>query len=70
MAVHGFEVGEVVVLKSGGPRMTVAGEDGFNEDMVACTWFDEKNKVVRDSFPPQSLKRYDPEEFARGAVML
>ena len=39
-----FAVGTLVQLKSGGPKMTVAGEgypDGVNGNTgPACTWFD------------------------------
>ncbi len=37
-----FELGSIVQLKSGGPKMTVSHvEDGF----VHCTWFDKEGKV-------------------------
>ena len=41
-----FQPGEVVQLKSGGPRMTVEEIEG---DQVDCTWF-EKNKQHHGSF--------------------
>ncbi len=34
----GFEIGDVVQLKSGGPPMTVIGQAGPDE--VWCRWFD------------------------------
>ena len=51
--------GDVVELKSGGPRMTVAGvvqQDG--QKILKCDWFD--GAIVRTGqFPEISLKRPD-----------
>lgn len=44
-----FAAGDVVRLKSGGPKMTVLDMDG--DDAVACKWFDRNGKVHSDSFP-------------------
>lgn len=41
-----FQVGDVVQLKSGGPRMTVEAVD---EGLVDCVWF-EKQKAHRNAF--------------------
>lgn len=59
-----FEIGEVVVLKSGGPRMTVHNigdyaSRGLNPG-VLCVWF-EKNKRMEDAFHPLTLERYSDE---------
>lgn len=51
-----FKAGDVVVLKSGGPRMTVQGEGDF-EGQVLCQWFD-KGEVKTGSFPAASLVKY------------
>lgn len=48
----GFEVGDVVVLKSGGPEMTVQEESG--EGHVWCQWFGGR-KLERGRFPIASL---------------
>ena len=32
-----FQDGDVVKLKSGGPRMTV---EGYEDDLVICVWFE------------------------------
>ena len=47
-----FKVGDVVKLKSGGPKMTVSSidEDGY----IGCTWFIE-NKREGDSFMEATL---------------
>ena len=51
-----IEVGEVVQLNSGGPKMTVdavpALVDPMEEDKVSCTWFDGCGRVKRELFPP------------------
>jgi uncharacterized protein YodC (DUF2158 family) len=52
-----FKPGDVVVLKSGGPKMTVeqVGNDGLQRPTVWCDWF-EGNKKYSDTFPPTSLE--------------
>lgn len=52
---HQFKVGDVVMLKSGGPEMTVneVGES-LGEPLVRCTWFAGK-KNERASFKPETL---------------
>jgi uncharacterized protein YodC (DUF2158 family) len=47
-----FKKGDVVVLKSGGPRMTVSqtGEDTYGEQKVWCVRF-ERNTKHEDTFP-------------------
>ena len=47
--------GDVVMLKSGGPEMTVSFVTGYGE--VYCQWFLE-NKELRDkAFQPESLMK-------------
>lgn len=41
-----FQIGDTVMVRSGGPRMTVERIDG---DQVYCVWF-EKTKAHRGSF--------------------
>ena len=52
-----FKKGDLVELKSGGPKMTVreAGKTNSGKVMVWCDWFDGQ-KQVNGSFPPESLK--------------
>jgi len=51
-----FNAGEVVELKSGGPKMTVNWEEGGE---VYCTWFDAKNTVQQKAFTADALKKID-----------
>lgn len=54
-----FSVGDVVVLKSGGPAMTVDSlHDDFRtgEPLVRCTWFDKNDSVQFNNFSPLHLK--------------
>jgi uncharacterized protein YodC (DUF2158 family) len=53
-----LEEGTVVRLKSGGPDMTVVGEEhifGKGTGKVRCQWFEEK-KMMQGTFPEPSLK--------------
>lgn len=56
MAAENFKPGDVVQLKSGGPRMTVTetGRDIAQREMVYCVWFEGKIKK-EDAFPPATL---------------
>jgi uncharacterized protein YodC (DUF2158 family) len=51
-----FKVGDTVILRSGGPRMTVESNDG---DAVKCVWF-EKTKAHRGTFPSAALAAQQP----------
>lgn len=51
-----FKPGDVVKLKSGGPKMTVAKID--NDGSVDCEWFDEKNIPQVRAFTATSLEPY------------
>ena len=57
----GFKTGDVVSLKSGGPKMTVNWvADRFNSGNweVSCQWFfgdDKKSELKHGNFPPNSL---------------
>lgn len=67
-----FEIGDVVQLKSGGPRMTVAslGVDASQEQIAGCIWFEGSKRhnrnfltsvlMVVPSEPPQA-QPYNPE---------
>ena len=54
-----FKTGDIVVLKSGGPTMTIKSEKkvGIPERHIGyyCQWFAGK-KLVQGDFPTDSLK--------------
>ena len=50
-----FNPGDVVVLKSGGPKMTVDQIEAGSRQKVWCDWF-EGSKKFTDTFPPTSLE--------------
>lgn len=57
MAIQ-LKPGSVVQLKSGGPKMTVVGEEhilGVETGRVLCEWF-EGNKPMSQGFNETSLK--------------
>jgi|AACY02.2.fsa_nt_gi Uncharacterized small protein len=54
-----FRNGQLVQLKSGGPRMTVAAVAGFDEDfksqMIQCIWFSPEDALSSAAFPATVL---------------
>jgi uncharacterized protein YodC (DUF2158 family) len=54
-----WKKGDVVRLKTGGPRMTV-DELHTSIGKVGCVWFDADNQVQRDAFNPESLADGSP----------
>jgi uncharacterized protein YodC (DUF2158 family) len=52
-----FKTGDVVVLKSGGPKMTVTdvGVNFAGNPKVWCYWLEESKKLT-GSFDPTSVK--------------
>ncbi len=47
-----FSIGDVVMLKSGGPKMTVT----YAKDReVFCRWFPDHSTDKSASFPPEAL---------------
>ena len=50
-----FDIGDTVLLKSGGPVMTVVELNVGTNNSVACRWYEGK-KFLIDYFPPQSLR--------------
>jgi len=52
-----FKIGDVVQLKSGGPKMTVTlVADDYGTPMVWCIWF-VGTKEQTGKFPPDALAR-------------
>ncbi len=52
-----FNAGDVVRLKSGGPKMTVLAE---NNQTIECQWFDRNGKLHKDSFQTVMLDAFIP----------
>jgi uncharacterized protein YodC (DUF2158 family) len=66
-----FSVGDVVMLKEGGSRMTVtyAGPVALNPgEWLICEWFDEHGELRREMFSPASV-RAEPRSIPAGSVM-
>jgi uncharacterized protein YodC (DUF2158 family) len=61
-----FKPGDLVQLRSGGPRMTVQSIDKdpkTQEDVVICTWFENVGKRQErqtEAFPPAVLAQALP----------
>jgi uncharacterized protein YodC (DUF2158 family) len=54
---HELKLGDVVMLKSGGPRMTITRIDEKDgSPMICCEWFNPK--LVSSSFPPEALEKW------------
>jgi uncharacterized protein YodC (DUF2158 family) len=50
-----FKIGDVVVLKSGGPKMTICGLPVENISRYHCEWFDDSGELKRSRFPREAL---------------
>jgi uncharacterized protein YodC (DUF2158 family) len=51
-----FKVGDVVQLKSGGPKMTISSP-GTNPGWWYCIWFDKDGKQKGNQFDPSTLTK-------------
>lgn len=58
-----FKDGDIVVLKSGGPNMTVEVASTYMTGHVFCSWFDAKGQVHEKQFQPEALKLAEPAKF-------
>ena len=56
--MHDFKDGDVVRLKSGGPKMTVSEVSGSD---CNCQWFDEK-KLLFGYFNSEALVKVEDDE--------
>jgi uncharacterized protein YodC (DUF2158 family) len=54
-----FKPGDVVVLKSGGPAMTVASVE---ENDVKCLWIGEEGELYREEIPAVALELIESED--------
>lgn len=58
-----FKIGDVVVLKSGGPKMTVSEypikmiDGSENYAQVQCKWFNDNNHLTKGSFYVDELEK-------------
>jgi uncharacterized protein YodC (DUF2158 family) len=48
-----MKIGDIVVLNSGGPDMTIIGVTG---DKATVVWTSETNMIMRNTFPVVCLK--------------
>lgn len=65
MSIAKFQAGDIVKLKSGGPRMTVH-QYKLNPmtgqpipTVIICHWFDENNEINEAQFHPDELEKQD-----------
>ena len=54
MASESFQPGDRVMLKSGGPVMTVTE---LIDGKVWCQWFDNKQELKENAFMPHALTK-------------
>ncbi len=57
-----FKVGDVVILKSGGPPMTISESPSrLGDSYIQCHWFDPKDhsRTKLETFLKSTLKEYD-----------
>lgn len=63
-----FKKGDIVQLRSGGPKMTVEkykfeirslNDSGESMHVVICKWFDNENNLVSHDFEQEALKLYE-----------
>jgi uncharacterized protein YodC (DUF2158 family) len=67
-----LNVGDVVTLKAGGPRMTVTYTGpiaGSAIDRLVCQWFDEHGELRQDIFEFDDV-RCEPRSIPAGSVQL
>lgn len=57
-----FNIGDTVRLKSGGPLMTVVNNNVISSNqLVECSWFDDNDKLIKDTFNYLTLIEDDDE---------
>lgn len=55
---NGFTIGDVVIIKSGGPAMTVTEVETEIENIIVCTWFIDNKLIQTRRFNKASLKEF------------
>lgn len=55
MEENNWKIGDVVQLKSGGPKMTISSEKDERDGTVHCEWFDESGQLKAGRFKAQVL---------------
>ena len=60
-----FLVGDLCALKSGSPVMTVAGNPAGD---VQALWFHSNGQPMAGKFPPETLRKVEPEDMAPTVV--
>ena len=58
MSEKRLKVGDIVVLKSGGPNMTVnwVDYDSYSANLCRCVWFDKSNGFHREEMNVESVE--------------
>jgi len=59
-----FEIGDVVVLKSGGSLMTVAEQEQVDGRAIKCVWF-VGSYLLSNTFRNESLRKATDAEMAQ-----
>ncbi len=54
-----FKPGDVVELRSGGPKMTVRNYEPQDSAEVTCEWFDKSHSLCTKSFHQDTLRTYN-----------
>jgi uncharacterized protein YodC (DUF2158 family) len=62
-----FNIGDTVVLKSGGPILTIIEVGGAPTDWVTCSWYEGK-KFNTQPFPPAALRLADDSDTEIGVA--
>jgi uncharacterized protein YodC (DUF2158 family) len=71
-SIVSYNVGDVVTLKAGGPRMTVTvvGPAALAEgEWLLCEWFDEQGELRQERFERGHV-RLEPRSISAGSVKL
>lgn len=69
-SVTSYNVGDVVTLKSGGPRMTVTAVGPValtSGDWLLCEWFDQHGELRQERFERDRV-RLEPRSIPAGSV--